>query len=470
MKTTTPLVTNSISRGRLRRGFTLPVVLALGLACFALLPAARAECRDGCDNTNTFQGEDALLSNTGGNFNTATGLFALSSNTIGSDNTANGDYALGSNVDGNFNTANGANALFSNTAGRGNTATGSNALLSNTGGNFNTATGFEALSFNTTGTNNTATGFHALLYNETGDNNTANGINALYSNTEGIDNTATGLNALFNNMTGNDNTANGHSALESNTEGNDNTADGHDALFNNTTGSDNIAMGHGAGQNLTTGDNNIDIGNSGVAGESNTIRIGHPGFFVEPGVLVGGHKKTFIAGISGTAIGGGAAVRINADGQLGTAPSSARFKEEIKPMGEVSETILALKPVTFRYKPQVDPDRVPQFGLVAEEVEKVNPALVVRDPDGKPYTVRYEAVNAMLLNEFLKEHKKVEKQQAQIGALNSRVASQESIIAQQHQGMEKLAAQLKEQAGRIQKVSAQIEMNKPAVNVVLNNR
>ena len=171
--------------------------------------------------------------------------------------------------------------------------------------------------------------------------------------------------------------------------------------FNNTTGSNNIALGFNAGFNLTTGSNNIDIGNTGVAaGESNTIRIGTEGT----------QKATFIAGISGVTVAGGVGVIIDTNGHLGTVVSSARFKDEIKPMDKASEAILALQPVTFRYKKELDPDGIPQFGLVAEQVEKVNPDLVARDEQGKPYTVRYEAVNAMLLNEFLKEHRKVEEQ------------------------------------------------------------
>ena len=165
-------------------------------------------------------------------------------------------------------------------------------------------------------------------------------------------------------------------------------------------------MGFRAGSDLTTGNNNIDIGNAGQAGESSTIRIGR----------VEDHAATFIAGISGVTVAIGVAVIVDADGQLGTAPSSARFKEEIKPMDKASEAILALKPVTFRYKHELDPEGIPQFGLVAEQVEKVNPDLVARDEQGKPYTVRYEAVNAMLLNEFLKEHRKVQELEATIAS------------------------------------------------------
>src|SRR5262249_52899951 len=168
---------------------------------------------------------------------------------------------------------------------------------------------------------------------------------------------------------------------------------------------DNIALGHSAGTNLSRSESfNIDIGNHGVEGDSRVVRIGDA------------HQvRTFIAGVFGSAATGGAAVHVNAAGQLGTAPSSERFKDDIKGMGKASEAIFALKPVTFRYKKELDPKGTKQFGLVAEDVEKVDRDLVVRDSEGKPYTVRYGAVNAMLLNEFLKEHREV-------GALESGVA------------------------------------------------
>jgi trimeric autotransporter adhesin len=145
----------------------------------------------------------------------------------------------------------------------------------------------------------------------------------------------------------------------------------------------------------------------------------------------------------------GVAVKVNAAGQLGTAPSAERFKQNIKPMEKTSEAILALKPVTFRYKKEIDPDRTPQFGLVAEDVEKVNPNLVVRDKEGRPYTVRYEAVNAMLLNEFLKAHGEVEKQQKEIDALKT---------------------ELKEQKALIRKVSDRVGLNRPGWQMVVNDQ
>jgi hypothetical protein len=330
----------------------------------------------------------------------------------------------------------------------GNTAEGDFALFSLTTGSFNTANGFAALFNETIGDTNTANGAFALLNNTTGSANVATGSQALQSNTTGIHNTANGFEALFFTTTGNHNTADGDNALVRNTTGNFNTANGAHSLFFNTTGSSNIALGFTAGFNLTTGDNNIDIGNVGVAGESTTIRIG----------TAGTHTAAFIAGIHGVAV-TGTAVVVSTGGQLGVAPSSEHFKAEIKPMDKASEVILALKPVTFRYKHELDPEGIPQFGLVAEEVEKVNPALVTRDAKGYVYTVRYDAVNAMLLNEFLKEHRTVQE-------LKSTVAQQQkdfqSRLAEQQKQIEALVSGL-------EKVSAQLEVTKPALQTVANN-
>ena len=310
--------------------------------------------------------------------------------------------------------------------------------MSNTTGNNNTASGFDALVSNTTGINNTATGFNALLNNTIGRNNTADGLQALNNNTTGINNAGVGVNALF-----------------SNTTGNLNVALGINSMLRNTTGSSNIALGANAGGNLTTGTNNIDIGNAGVAAEANTVRVG----------MQGTHRRTFIAGISGVAVAGSTVV-VNASGQLGIAASSERFKDEIKPMDKASEAILALQPVTFYYKKEIDPTRTSQFGLVAEDVEKVNPALVMRDEQGKPYAVRYDKVNAMLLNEFLKEHRRVEKQSREI-------LEQQTTITELKKGMATVVTQLKEQSAQIQKVNAQLATKRirsggPALQVVNN--
>ena len=496
LTTTVPPVRNSPNRSPLRRGFLL-IPLTLALAWFALSQTTQAvspppdggypegntaEGDDallnlttgsgntaigfqallrnttGTDNTatgrgalfsnttgydNTAHGGSALQSNTSGFFNTATGNFALFSNTTGHGNTANGTEALFHNSTGYDNTATGVGALFSNIRGHDNTANGVSALQNNTNGFFNTATGFLALASNTTGFQNTANGVGALDANTTGSDNMANGFDVLNNNATGSSNTATGNFALFSNTTGSNNAANGFGALTSNTIGSNNTADGVNALLNLSTGSNNTALGFNAGTALLNGNNNIEIGNAGAASDSNTIRIG----------TTGTQTKTFVAGISGVTVAGGVGVIVDSSGHLGTVVSSERFKDEIKPMDKASETILSLKPVTFCYKHELDPDGIPQFGLVAEQVEKVNPDLVARDDHGKPYTVRYDAVNAMLLNEFLKEHRKVERIEATV------VQQQKDFIAR-----------LEEQAAQIQKVSAQVELSKPAPRTVLNNQ
>lgn len=374
-------------------------------------------------------------------FNTAEGQNALFGLTTGVANTGVGWYSLWSNTDGSYNTAVGAGTLLFNI--------GDQTTFE---GVDNTAVGAAALLFNTTGTDNTATGAVALLNNTGGSNNTATGSFALQANTTGNLNTATGLLALFSNTTGIGNTAEGGSALILNTTGGGNTAIGVSALNSNTTGNGNIAVGSAAGHDLTTGDQNIVIGNpNAVAGESNTMRIG-------------GNSQTraFIAGIRGVATGNNDAVNvvIDSDGQLGTVSSSRRFKKEIKPMDTASEAILALKPVTFHYKS--DKTNRSEFGLIAEEVAEINPDLVVRDEKGEIYTVRYEAVNAMLLNEFLKEHRTVQEQKATISQLRTMVERQEATNAQQQEQMEALTAGL-------QKVSAELGLRKPALHPIVNN-
>jgi hypothetical protein len=278
-------------------------------------------------------------------------------------------------------------------------------------GNGNSAAeGVSALNPATTGSNNTAHGWFSLFGNTSGSENTATGFGALRFNTIGGQNTATGLSALQNNQGGSTNIAIGFQALINNFNGNQNMAIGVNALSGNVDGNQNIAVGASAGSNLTNSSFNIDIGNAGVAGESATIRIGNPS-----------QTRTFIAGIRAVATDNVNAVPVVIDsaGQLGTASSSARFKKDVQPMNQSSDAILKLQPVRFHYKD--DKTDTAQFGLIAEEVEKVNPDLVVRDGDGKLYSVRYEAVNAMLLNEFLKEHKKVEELEARLKALDAKV-------------------------------------------------
>jgi len=286
-----------------------------------------------------------------------------------------------------------------------------------------------------TGSLNTGVGAGTLLAN-TGDSNTAVGAGALLSNTNGFGNTADGTLTLFSNSTGGGNTGTGYQALFSNTDGAFNTAIGFEALFNNTTGINNTALGNSAGLNVRTAFNVICIG-ANVAGED-----------LDNGCYIGS--------IFGQTSSGGSAVFINSSGKLGTSTSSQRFKDDIKAVERASEILFALKPVTFRYKKEIDPAGTSQFGLVAEEVEKVNRDLVVRDKDGKPYTVRYDQVNAMLLNEFLKEHRTVQEQKVTIAELKHNFAEQQKQI-------EALAAGL-------QKVSAQLKASKPAPQMVLSNQ
>ncbi len=528
MKTTLPSK-NSMHRASLRGAFLL---IPLVLACFGLAPMAQAVGPDtdgSIPGANNGEGTGVLVSRTGGIWNTGTGFEALNHLTGGNQNTATGLRALFSDINGGFNTATGVYSLFSNTSGFFNSATGAYSLANNTDGNYNTANGYGALYYNTggdqntavgygalyvnTATGNTATGYRALYYSTEGDFNTANGYLALANNTIGAQNTAVGVQALYDNRTGVGNTAVGYQALAENTQpfkdgisGFDNTAIGYQALQNNggimfpgiqntavgsralqnnQFGNFNIAIGYLAGSAVAqsgTESGNIDIGNVGVAGDNGTIRIGSED-----------QTRTFIAGIRGVTTGNMDAINvmIDSNGQLGTVSSAVRFKKEIRPMEKTSEAILALKPVTFHYKS--DSTGTPQFGLIAEEVAAVNPDLVVRDKNGEIYTVRYDAVNAMLLNEFLKEHRKVEelksaqeKQQAmiaqqqkdfQITTMEQR-KDFESKIAQQHKQIEALTASLKEQAAQIQKVSAEIEVSKfatgrirrggPAPRTVLN--
>jgi hypothetical protein len=282
------------------------------------------------------------------------------------------------------------------------------------------------MKLNTTGNDNTAIGLDALVFNDSGDANVACGGNALFSNTTGGSNTACGLGSLQQNTTGNDNTSVGNGSLFDNVTGNMNTAVGLNALINNT-GDNNTALGSDSAGNVSTA--------------SNVICIGSPGADVSGTTWIG--NVFGVTTVSGTT----APVIVSDGGQLGTVVSSERFKKDIATMEKASEAILALRPVTFHYKS--DAKETPQFGLVAEEVAKVNPALVLPDKEGKPFTVRYDAVNAMLLNEFLKEHRTVQEQQKEIDALR---------------------AELKEQSALIQKVSDKVELDKPARQTVLNNQ
>jgi trimeric autotransporter adhesin len=436
--------------------YYLPAFALFAFICFALLPTAQAEtplvlpAPDGAyPGFNTAEGLNALFSRTTGAWDTAIGAQALYHDTTGTANTALGYNALFNNIGGGGNTANGTFTLFSNTSGASNTALGNSALYRNLDGHSNTAMGPSALHENIHGSFNVGIGQAALAGN-TVSGNTAVGYQALTSNTSGAQNAAVGFQALaagsnsnalgyqalFSSTTGDSNNATGFQALFLNTSGVWNEAYGYQALFSNITGNFNTAIGDSAGFNILH-DSNIDIGNAvyGTGTDDHVTRIGQ---------ATGTDKqvKCYIGGIYQVTTGSGTTLPVIVDnnGQLGTTSSSVRFKHDIKPMDKTSDAILALKPVTFHYKS--DNTGTPQFGLIAEEVAKVNPNLVVRDDKGDIYTVRYDAVNAMLLNEFLKEHRKVEKLEKQIEALT---------------------------AG-LQKVSDQIEMSKPAPQTVLNNQ
>lgn len=401
------------SKIQLKTTIGLFSLVALALFGFGLLPRAQA----------------VVPAPDGGypNFTTAEGTNALQNLTTGAANTGVGWYSLFSDITASFNTGVGAATLVFNT-GESNTAIGTAALLSNRVGSSNTAVGVSALQSNTEGGINTATGFQALFRNTTGTFNTANGGNTLVFNSAGMNNTATGYGALEFNTDGGNNTATGIFALQDNTTGGGNTAVGTAALASNTIGGDNTALGNEAGSNITASGNVcIGAGVSGVAGESNITRIRN----------VYGSVATERA------------VYVTSDNRIGTLSSSRRYKEEIAPMNQASETLFALKPVTFRYKKAIDPVRLLSFGLIAEDVAEINPELITRDKEGKPETVRYEAVNAMLLNEFLKEHRNGEQQDRKIEEQGVRIAEQQKQI-------QALMATVKEQGAQIQKVSAQI--------------
>ena len=398
-----------------------PAIAVFAFGYFALLPGAQAVSPapdGGYPGQNTAEGQNALLSLTTGVNNTAIGWYALKSDTTHSNNTAIGAGALYvNNADGN--TATGSAALFGNTTGAANTADGALALYHNNASQ-NTAIGYEALFSNTSGFANTANGAYALAANSNGNANTAIGNSALLLNTHGSNNTSLGISALLSNTTGNNNTAVGDAALQNNT----------------TTGSNNTALGFEAGLNAG-GSNNVYIGAGieGFASDDSVCRIGS---------------------IFGATITNGVQVLINSDNRLGTMTSSKRFKQNITPTSNASETLYKLQPVRFQYKKQIDPKGQWQFGLVAEDVEEVNPDLVVRDKEGRPYSVRYDQVNALLLNEFLKEHKAFVEGQYKVETLQSTVAT--------------LVATVKEQAAQLQKVSAQLQLKKPTPQTVSNNQ
>jgi len=458
----------------------------LALSCFAVLSTAAARPvptptpvptatprlgEDRGNNNSAAENVDALNINTTGQYNTAHGWHALSANTSGSYNTSTGSYSLSSNMAGSRNSAVGAYSLQNNTTGSANNALGESALWSNTTGSYNVAMGASALQDNTTGWGNIAFGGDALSGNTTGMENTALGDAALQNNSTGSGNVAIGAVALFyktgasyqlqgantavgyralcytgaewgTGLGGEGNTAVGDRAMLYNVDGSFNCAFGLLALSTDNGESDgngNTAMGNRAGYGLRTGTGNVYIGEQEMARDPNES------------------YHTYIHNINTTSVSGGFADTVTVDlntGLLGHLTSSRRHKEDIKAMQDASETLYRLKPVTYRYKKEIDRNQVLDYGLIAEEVAEVDPNLAIRNAKGEIETVRYSAINVMLLNEFLKEHKAFVAEQEKVKNLEA--------------GMAGLLATVKEQATQIQKVSAQLELRKPIRTLARN--
>ena len=385
-------------------------------------------------------------------------LQAAPENALPGFNTADGDHALANVTTGIGNTAVGWHSLIDDTTSSANSGFGAGTLALNTGDQ-NTAIGTLALFLNTIGTQNTAVGNGALLNNDIASDNNAVGAFALFNNDSSGNgsanfNNAFGRNALLNNVDGDENNAFGDDAMEENTTGSQNTAIGDDALDGNTTGSGNVAVGKEAGNSIVDGNDNVVLGHNagiGIAHGSRNIAIG----VEEAGPFTDFDDTCFIGSIFGEIVsdpGSQTAVYVDQFNNVGIFNSSRRYKHDIQPMDKASETLYRLKPVTFKFNS--DWKGTTQHGLIAEEVAEVDPKLVVHDKNGKITSVHYEQINSMLLNEFLKEHKKVEELQ--------------KTVVQQQKGMELLTAQLKEQAAQIQKVCTQLEMSQPATKVVVN--
>lgn len=367
--------------------------------------------RDALGSFNTAVGAQTLEVNTNGQFSVAVGAQALRANTDGGSNTAVGAFALFGNTTGSGNTALGADALGGNTTGMHNVGLGLTALQQNTVGSANTASGSYALRFNEGGVNNTAHGFRALQANTAGAANTATGAEAMLASTSGNENAAVGAGALRANTSGSRNAALGVNSLFNNATGSANTAVGERALFGNTTGQRNVALGSFAGSNAGAGNDSVFVAHQGVAGDSAVIRIGAPGT----------QTRAFLAGVRGvtTGLANAVPVLVDSNGQLGTVSSSIRFKEDVHDL-ELGRRLLDLRPVSFRYRePFADGERPLQVGLIAEEVARVLPELVVFDPDGRPDTVRYHWLAVLLLDELQRLEARIER----LGGSASRASS-----------------------------------------------
>lgn len=391
---------------------------------------------------NTILGNNALAANTTGSQNTAVGAEALLTNTTGDNNTAVGTGALYSNIGGSENTAGGVGTLQYNTSGADNTGFGYSSLFRNTTGIGNTAVGWNTLEDNTTGSFNTGLGYYAFATNTAGTYTTAVGAFSLSANTTGGYDTGFGAYSLPANTTGTANTAFGYAGLRSNTTGNSNIGFGYQSLYLNQTGSNNVAMGYQSAYNVTNGSNNIEIANVGAAADENLIRIGTAGV----------HKATYIAGIYGAAVTGGEAVYVSSSGELGYQPSASRFKTDVETMPELTAQIQQLHPVTFHYK--TDPKKVLQFGLIAEEVDRVYPELVIRDDSGNVQGVRYEELAPMLLSVVQRQQGTLQTQQATMNSLAAENAAQSAELRDLRQQVVAQAEQLKATQGQVAKLNA----------------
>ena len=362
---------------------------------------------------------------------------------MGIDNTFSGSQAGYSNTTGNYNTFSGFYAGYANTIGFANTFSGYYAGVNNTTGFNNTFFGYGAGGYNTTGVQNTFSGSYAGFNTSGGNSNTFVGFDAGYSNTTASYNTFSGFRAGLSNSTGEANTFSGYQAGYNNTTGNNNDFYGINAGYSNTDGNSNTFLGVSAGYYHLTGDNNIYIRDVGFLNpnESNTIRIGS-----------GVQTQAFMDGIYGATIASGTAVFINGSGQLGTFTSSRRFKEQIRDMGDSTSGLMKLRPVTFLYKPEYDKGpRTLQYGLIAEEVAEVYPDLVAYEPDGKPYTVKYQYLTTMLLNEVQKQYHRAETQEQNMKA-------QSEVIQTQQQNIQTQAEVMKTQQQEIDGLKAQLRL------------
>lgn len=386
--------------------------------------------------SNSFFGALAGASNTSGGGNSFFGRDAGASNTTGGSNAFFGLSAGRSNTTASFNSFFGASAGGQNTTGAGNSFFGTFAGNDNVSGDFNSFFGASAGGDNTTGESNAFFGNGSGFSNTTASNNSFFGTSAGNMNTTGAANTFVGKAAGVLNTTGGSNAFFGTDAGFNNKTGTGNTFVGRSAGQANTAGVGNIVIGHQAGGNLVTGSNNIYVANAGGTDpESGTIRIGS--------ALT--HNAAYIEGIFNSPVPGGIPVFVDPTGKLGTAPSSRRFKQDIHNMGSLSSRLMQLRPVTYLYRPEMVPgaDHTLQYGLIAEEVEKVYPEMVQHTADGQVLTVRYQMLNSMLLNEVQKQQQVIQSQQQLLQTQTQKNATQEQRITTQEQQISDLEQRLR---------------------------